>query len=90
MDFILSAFKKFNFYRYKIILVHCDNTTRHNRLRHNRNQLELVNKDMDNWASFLKKQAMNNQVTILDTTLLRANETLEWFKSYLQQIKLHT
>ena len=41
------------FYRYKIILVHCENTVRHKRLHQNRNQPELVNDNMDNWSVFL-------------------------------------
>ncbi|MCZ6913961.1 MAG: GrpB family protein, partial [Rickettsia endosymbiont of Ixodes persulcatus] len=32
LDFIISAFQGFNFYQYKIVLVHCENTIRHKRL----------------------------------------------------------
>lgn len=81
LDFITSAFVGFNFKQYKIILVHCNKSVRHQRLHQQRNQPELVNENMDTWAEFLKKQAIEKNVTILDTTMMKASEMIEEFKN---------
>lgn len=83
LDFIIAAFEGFNFYQYKIILAHCENAVRHKRLRETRNQPELINDEMDNWASFLKKQAIDKRVVVFDTTLMNANEMVHAFKNLL-------
>jgi GrpB-like predicted nucleotidyltransferase (UPF0157 family)/dephospho-CoA kinase len=83
LDFITDAFAGFNFTQYKIILVHCDNKTRHQRLHQNRNQPELVNDQMDNWAEFLKKQAISKNAMILDTSLMNTEEMITQFKACL-------
>ncbi len=76
LDFIVSAFEGFNLHHYQIILIHCDDKTRHDRLHQDRNQSELVNDTMDNWAAFLKEQAIDKNVTILDTSSMNINEML--------------
>jgi dephospho-CoA kinase len=86
--FIISAFKKADFHHYKIILVHCDNLTRHRRLSHDRKQPELVNENMDNWSNFLKKQATDMDISILNTTSLSVNELKNWLKDFLIRAKL--
>jgi hypothetical protein len=43
------------------------------RLVHNRLQPELVNQNMKNWAIFLRKQAHQKNLPIIDTS----NQTLE-------------
>jgi hypothetical protein len=48
LDFITDAFTGFSFHQYRIILVHCDNKTRHKRLHLDRKQPELVNDQMNN------------------------------------------
>jgi GrpB-like predicted nucleotidyltransferase (UPF0157 family)/dephospho-CoA kinase len=83
LDFITDAFAGFNLSQYKIILVHCDNKTRHQRLHQDRNQPELVNDQMDSWAEFLKKQAINKHVMILDTSLMNTEEMVNQFKACL-------
>lgn len=80
LDFIVSAFEGFNCNQYKIILAHCNNITRHKRLHHDRNQPELINENMDNWAEFLKQQAIAKNVAILDTTKLDADEMAGEFR----------
>jgi hypothetical protein len=70
LDFIISAFSGFNHHQYKIILVDCDDKVRHERLHQERNQPELVNDNMDNWSNYLRNQAIEKNVPILDTTLL--------------------
>lgn len=74
LQFIKDACGKHNFNNYKIILIHCDDTIRHERLQTTRNQPELINKDMDNWADFLHRQAVLMHVIILDSGLMSVNQ----------------
>jgi GrpB-like predicted nucleotidyltransferase (UPF0157 family) len=83
LDFIISAFEGFNFYHYKIILAHCENIIRHTRLYQDRHQPELINDTMDNWAEFLKKQAIDKKAMILDTTLLSTDEMVSQFEKLI-------
>lgn len=84
LTFIIEACKKKQIIDYKIILVHCSNEIRHKRLAENRRQSELVNTAMDNWADFLKAQAIASNSTILDTSNLDTQQTVEWLKQYLE------
>lgn len=86
LAFIASAFEQVKFPQYKIILVHCDDTTRHERLHTHRNQSELINENMDNWANYLRKQAIDMNVTILDTTSMSIKDMSDWFKKELENI----
>ncbi len=63
--------------------MHCDNKTRHLRLHQGRNQPELINNNMDNWAEFLKKQAINKNIMILDTSLMNTEEMVNQFKQWI-------
>ncbi len=74
LDFIESAFEKHNFKNYTIILVHCDDALRHKRLLHDRKQPELINADMDNWSQFLKKQATDKGITIVDSGVMGTDD----------------
>ncbi|QRM55171.1 AAA family ATPase [Sinorhizobium sp. BG8] len=53
---------------YRPILVDCDDQTRRQRLRVNRNQPELATQDMMNWALYLRKEAAEYGADILDTS----------------------
>jgi hypothetical protein len=50
------------------ILVDCDDETRARRLVANRNQPELANATMMNWAAYLRKEAREAGYEILDTS----------------------
>lgn len=80
--FFEEACKKHNFTNYKTILIHCDDAIRHERLRLNRQQPELVNKDMGNWAHYLKKQAIEMNVPILDSGKKTVDEMTDWVDSH--------
>jgi shikimate kinase len=67
LKFIEEICKKHNFKNYRIILIHADNEIRHQRLRVNRKQPALVNQDMDDWAAFLKRQAIDMKVSIFNS-----------------------
>ena len=84
LTYIESALRGLGFYRYQIILVHCENNIRHQRLAEERLQPELINSEMDNWSQFLKKQAVEKNAVILDTTQLTEEQMLVWLKEYLR------
>lgn len=80
LAFIVEAFAAIKFNQYKIVLVHCDKPTRHQRLHIGRNQPELINNQMDNWAQYLYKQAIDMDVIILDTSNSNMQELIAWCK----------
>jgi len=88
LNFIVAAFEGFNFYHYKIVLAHCENSSRHTRLHQDRNQPELINDNMDAWADFLKKQAIDKQAMIIDTTFMSAEEMVSQFEKLIHIEKL--
>lgn len=71
--FVESAFKSHAFENYALILIHCSDTLRHRRLR-DRGHTELINADMDNWARYLHKQALDKNILILDSEYLSIDE----------------
>lgn len=83
VDFIDSACKEFSVTNYKTILIDCSNAVRHERLHQGRNQPELVNDTMDNWADFLRGQAKDKSLTIIDTSLMNVDGMVDALKKYL-------
>lgn len=73
LDFIEAACHKFEIVRYFIVLIDCDWRTMQERLVYNRQQPDLVNQDMRNWATFLRKQAQRKNLPIINTS----HQTLE-------------
>jgi hypothetical protein len=57
-----------NIFHSHIILIDCDDATRTLRLMENRNQPELANPTMMNWASFLRREASEGGYEIMDTS----------------------
>lgn len=53
---------------FNLMLVDCDDATRARRLVANRNQPELANATMMNWAAYLRKEAREAGYEILDTS----------------------
>lgn len=53
-----------------VILLDCDDATRAKRLRVHRSQADLANRDMMNWAHYLREEAYAADVRILDTARL--------------------
>jgi shikimate kinase len=68
LDFIEAACRKFEIARYFIVLIDCDWEIMRDRLIHDRQQPELVNQDMKNWAIFLREQAQRKKLPIIDTS----------------------
>lgn len=80
IDFIREALKKHNLKNFKIVLLDCGEQEVVFRLERKRGQPELANQDMKNWAIFLRKQAQELGIPILDTTKLSQKETAERFE----------
>jgi dephospho-CoA kinase len=87
LEFIKDACQDHGIDDYSIVLVHCDHHIRHERLNQDRKQPELINTTMDNWANFLKQQAIENKASILDSTNLSINQMVKWFISYIHSLK---
>lgn len=75
LQFIYDAFKKYQFKNFIIVLIDCDEEQMAYRLTHKRGQPELLTTDMKNWLKFLRKQAKEFGVPIINTTHL-TNETV--------------
>lgn len=86
LDFIEAACHNFEITRFFIVLIDCDWKTRQYRLIHKRNQPELVNQNMNNWANFLRKQAQQKKLTIIDTSHQRIEEVIESVYVIVSQI----
>ncbi|MEO6077655.1 MAG: AAA family ATPase [Candidatus Andersenbacteria bacterium] len=83
--FIQEAFQKNNFTNYKIILVDSSEKSMITRLTHDRKQPELVTEDMKNWRIFLKNQAQEYSIPIIDTSEKTPDEVVKEFESTLDQ-----
>lgn len=60
------------------MLVHCDDATRTLRLRNERNQPDLANPDMMNWAKFLRGEAEAGGFELLDTSKISLEDSVEY------------
>lgn len=74
IQFIEEALQKANILQARIVLVDCDDKVRMQRLTHDRQQPELANENMMNWASFLRNEARNKGIEILDTSALSVEQ----------------
>ena len=77
IQFIIDGFKKYNYDDYKIFLVDCSEKTMINRLTNERKQPELAHYDMKKWLRFLRKQATDLNINIINTDELSVNESGE-------------
>ena len=77
LTFIDEACKFYGVPDFKIILIHADSQVRHKRLQTNRNQPELINPKMDNWANYLYRQACDLKIEIMDNSFDNAELIIE-------------
>jgi dephospho-CoA kinase len=84
LSFIQQAFSCMDFRQYDIILIHCEDDVRHQRLLSNRNQPELINKDMDNWSRYLYNQALLMGVKVFDTSVTDIDDVKISLLHYLE------
>jgi dephospho-CoA kinase len=75
--YLQEAIAEFGIQGVRIVLVDCDDHARKSRLINERNQPELANQQMMDWAQFLRREAHAWNVSILDTTALTVTESVE-------------
>lgn len=68
-SFIEEACQKANIKNYAIILFDCSDAVRKDRLTR-RNQPELANEQMMNWAAYLRKECAERNAVVIDTSTL--------------------
>jgi GTPase SAR1 family protein len=74
LQFIRNGFAKHHFNNYRTILIDCSETVMEKRLVHDRKQGELYTQDMRNWLKFLRNQANEFNVAIIDSSGLSEKE----------------
>ncbi|MCP3381821.1 AAA family ATPase [Bradyrhizobium sp. CCGUVB4N] len=62
----------------RVVLVHCDDATRTQRLCNERNQPDLANPDMMNWAKFLRAEAEAGGFELLDTSKISIEDSVKY------------
>jgi guanylate kinase len=80
LQFIYSAFRKNNFQNFKIVLLDCNENEMAQRLIDKRKQPELVNDKMKNWLLFLRNQAREFEVPVIDTSNLSEEDVLSAYE----------
>ena len=83
LDFIREAFNDHHFQNFRIVLIDCNEEEMLRRLRSDRNQPELANADMRNWRAYLRKQAENYNVPIIDTDELSIDTSIKILEEVL-------
>ena len=74
LQFIRDGFAKHQFNNYRIILIDCSEAEMQKRLVQDRKQPELFNSHMMNWLKFLRTQANELNVTIIDSSNISTEE----------------
>lgn len=74
--FLKEALQKFAFEFAQILLLDCSDAIRRYRLEQQRKQPELMNEQMVSWAAYLRKEAHNAAISIIDTSSLTEEEVV--------------
>ena len=85
LQFIKDGFSKNNFSNYKIILLDCEEKIMEQRLVQHRNQPELWNENMKNWLQYIRSQAQQLDVPIIDTSHYKKEELGKIFEEILEK-----
>lgn len=83
LNFIEDACRKFGVTRYAIVLIDCDWKIMRDRLINNRQQPELVNSNMQNWAKFLRQQAKLKNIPIINTSQKTLKEVVDMIQNQI-------
>lgn len=81
-SFIDEACKENNLENYEVILFHCSDEKRSERLIE-RGHPELVNEDMNNWSKYLHEEAVKRGYKIINTTKLTPAESVNILKEII-------
>jgi GTPase SAR1 family protein len=85
-NFIEDACKIYGVNRYNIILIDCPWKNIRLRLLNERQQPELVNFRMRNWSKFLRQQAREKNISIIDTSKLTLEQSREIILTHLSNL----
>jgi len=85
IEFLKSAIAENDINNFNILLVDCNDADRFDRLTQGRNQPELANQQMCDWAEFLRREAKAENCKILDTSLNSLSDCARHVKSILEQ-----
>ncbi len=85
LNHIYNGFKDSDFTDFKVILLDTSKEEMAYRLTHLRNQPELLNEDMYNWLNYLRKQAVDFEIPIINTTQLSKKEVLSEFEKIIKK-----
>lgn len=77
VDFIFNWFKKEDFTHFEVMLIDCSNKEILRRLNEERMQPELANEWMLSWQKFLRKQASEKTLEVIDSSQNNITETIE-------------
>lgn len=83
LDFIYEAFDAHHFKHFSIVLIDCNENEMFRRLKFERNQPELANDNMRNWRAYLRKQAENYNVPIINTDELSIERSIKILEEVL-------
>lgn len=86
--FVMEALAENQISSAHVILLDCDDNTRAHRLRIHRSQPDLANRDMMNWARYLREEADAADVKILDTGRLPIAECVRVIVDCLDERRL--
>lgn len=75
ISFLNKALTESGITLFRIVLVDCNDKVRRERLTQNRQQPDLANDQMMDWARFLRKEAQEQGVQILDTSFLSLEQS---------------
>jgi adenylate kinase family enzyme len=88
LQFIQDALKHYQVQRSKVILMHCSQDQREQRLSQDRQQPELASDEMQKWADFLYQQALRLGVPILDTSATSFQESIAYVEAEISKLAL--
>jgi hypothetical protein len=83
LAFLREALSSAEFTDARIILVDCSDVTRVHRLTTDRHQAELANPTMMSWAAYLRKEALEANCEVLDTTAVSLRTSVERVRWHL-------
>lgn len=88
LEFIKTGFEKQGFKNYQTVLVDCEQDIMLKRLIDERQQAWLASEDMKNWLKFLRKQAQDFSVPIIETSHISPSQVVEKFEEILKDNKI--
>lgn len=86
LQFVHDALKHYQVQRGKIMLVHCNQEQREQRLAQEREQPELITRKMQKWADFLHQQALKLGIPILDTSITSLQESIAYLETEIDKL----